>query len=68
MAVLAVVAIGLGLGLRALHHKAELARAHDHSLDGQIARVTQEREGFQAMMRSPQRPIARSVHCAQQNL
>ena len=53
MAVLAVVAIGLGLGLRALHHKAELARAHDHSLDGQIARVTQEREGFQAMMRQP---------------
>jgi type IV pilus assembly protein PilN len=53
MAVLAVLAIGLGFGLRALHHKAELARARDHSLDGQIAHVTQEREGYQAMMRQP---------------
>jgi type IV pilus assembly protein PilN len=48
MAVLAVVAIGLGLGLRALDHQAKLARARDHSLDGQIARITQERQGYQA--------------------
>jgi len=53
MAVLAVVAIGLGLGLRALHQKAEQARARDHSLDGQIARITQERQGYQDMMRQP---------------
>ncbi len=53
MAVLAVVAIGLGLGLHAFHQKAEEARARDHSLDGQIARITQERQGYQEMMRQP---------------
>jgi type IV pilus assembly protein PilN len=53
MAVLAVVAIGLGFGLRALHHKAELARARDHSLDAQIARISYERQGYQDMMRQP---------------
>ena len=53
MAVLVVVAIGLGFGLRALDQKAKQARARDHSLDGQIARITQERQGFQAMMRQP---------------
>ena len=53
MAVLVVVAIGLGFGLRALDKKAEQARARDHSLDGQIARITWERQGYQAMMRQP---------------
>ncbi len=53
MGVLAVVAIGLVLGLRALHQSAEEARARDHSLDGQIARITQERQSYQAMMRQP---------------
>jgi type IV pilus assembly protein PilN len=53
MAVLAVVAIGLGLGLRALHHKAEEARARDHSLDGQIASITRERQSYQDLMRQP---------------
>ncbi len=53
MAVLAVAAIGLGLGLRALHQKAEEARARDHSLDGQIARITQERQGYQDLVRQP---------------
>ena len=51
--VLAVLAIGLGVGLHAIHQKAEAARARDHSLDGQIARITQEREGYQALMRQP---------------
>jgi type IV pilus assembly protein PilN len=53
MAVLAVVAIGLGVGLHALHRKAEDARARDHSLDGQIARITQERQDYQELMRQP---------------
>ena len=53
MGVLAVVAIGLGIGLHAIHQKAEAARARDHSLDGQIGRINQEREGYQAMMRQP---------------
>jgi len=53
MAVLAVVGIGLGVGLHAIHRKAEAARARDHSLDGQIARITQERKGYQDLMRQP---------------
>jgi len=53
MGVLAVVAIALGLGLHALDKQAEAARARDHSLDGQIARVAQERQGYQDMMRQP---------------
>ncbi len=51
--VLALLAVILGLGLHALHPKAEQARASDHSLDGAIARVTQERENYQALMRRP---------------
>ncbi len=53
MAVLAAIGIGLGVGLHAIHQKAEAARARDHSLDGQIARISQEREGYQALMRQP---------------
>jgi type IV pilus assembly protein PilN len=53
MVSLAVVAIGLGLGLHALHHKAEEARARDHSLDGDISRITHERQGYEAMMLQP---------------
>ena len=37
MGVLPLVAIALGLGLHALHQKAEEARAREHSLDGEIA-------------------------------
>jgi type IV pilus assembly protein PilN len=53
MAVLVVLAIGLGFGLRALDQKAEQARARDHSLDGQIASITHERQGYQELMRQP---------------
>ena len=53
MGILALLAVALLLGLRALHQKAEQARAREHSLDGQIARVTQERENYQAMMQRP---------------
>jgi type IV pilus assembly protein PilN len=53
MAVLAVAAVALGLGLRALHVKAEEARARDHSLDGAIERVKQERLGYQQLMQQP---------------
>jgi len=53
MGVLALVAIALALGLHALHHKADQARARARSLDGQIAGVTRERQGYQAMMRRP---------------
>ena len=53
LAVLAVVAVGLGVFLHALHRKAEAARAHNHSLDSQIARIAQERQGYQQMMQQP---------------
>src|SRR5208282_1660578 len=53
MGILALVAICLLLGLRALHQKAEQARAREHSLDGEIARVNAERQGYQAMMQEP---------------
>jgi type IV pilus assembly protein PilN len=53
MGVLALVSILLGFGLHAIHQKAEAARASDHSLDGQIASINQEREGYTALMRQP---------------
>jgi len=53
MGILALVAVCLLLGLRALHQKAEQARAREHSLDGDIARVNAERQGYQAMMQQP---------------
>ena len=40
MGALALVAVGLALGLHALHDKAEAARARAHSLDGKIAQIT----------------------------
>jgi type IV pilus assembly protein PilN len=53
MLVLAVIAIGLIFGLRAIHEKAEAARARDHSLDGQIAQITREHQGYEELMRQP---------------
>ncbi len=53
MAVFAVVSIGLGYGLHLLHAKAEIARGRMQGLDNQIARVNQERQGYQSMMRQP---------------
>jgi type IV pilus assembly protein PilN len=53
MAVLAVAALGLSLGLRALHVKAEEARSRDHSLDGAIERVKQDRLGYRRLMQQP---------------
>jgi type IV pilus assembly protein PilN len=50
MGALALVAICFALGLHAVHDKAEAARARAHSLDGRIAQVTQEHQGYQAMM------------------
>jgi len=53
MTVLAVVAIGLGLGLHAFHRKAEEARARERALDAKIAAVAQERKGYEELMRQP---------------
>ena len=54
MAVLAVLAIGLALGLRAFHQQAEEARARENTLDSAIARITLERQGYQNRMRQPE--------------
>jgi type IV pilus assembly protein PilN len=53
MIVFAVVSIGLGIGLHALHSKAEAARARERGLDSQIGRINGERQGYMAMMRLP---------------
>jgi type IV pilus assembly protein PilN len=53
MGVIAVLCLGMGLGLHAVHNKAEQARAREHSLDGQLSRVTNERQGYMSMMREP---------------
>lgn len=53
MGALVLAAILLGLGLHAVHDKAEAARARDHSLDGQIAQIRQEQQRYQAMMQQP---------------
>lgn len=53
MGILALLAIAFGIGLRALHQKAEQARAREHSLDGAITSITQERASDQALMQRP---------------
>lgn len=54
MGVLALVAIALGFGLHAIDEKAKQARIRDHSLDGQIARINNERQGYQRLMHEPE--------------
>jgi type IV pilus assembly protein PilN len=53
MGSLAIVAIALGIALHFLHSQAEAARAREHSLDGAIAKVNQERQQAQIMMQQP---------------
>jgi type IV pilus assembly protein PilN len=51
--VLAVLCIGLAVGLHLVHNKAEQARTREHSLDGQLAQVNRERQSYTALMRQP---------------
>lgn len=53
MAVLAVIAIGSGLGLHALHQKAETARATELKVQKQIDAINRERQGYQDLMQLP---------------
>ena len=53
MGVLALVAIGFGAGLYALHNKASAVRAREHSLDTNIATVRYEKQSYDAMVRQP---------------
>jgi len=53
MAVLAVLAIGLGLGLRAFHQRAVQARATEQSLQAKIDAINNERKRYDALMHQP---------------
>ena len=53
MGVLAGVSLLLLLGLHEVHQKAEAARAREHSLDGAIARIQNERQSYAALMQQP---------------
>lgn len=53
MGILALVAIALAYGLHAVHNQAGQARQRERSLDAQIARLAQERQGYQNMMDRP---------------
>ncbi len=53
LAVLVLVCLALGFGLRQLHRKAEVARSRERALDGEIASVNAERAGYQKMMAQP---------------
>jgi len=53
MAVLAVVLVGLGLGLWHFHDAAQRMAAQEATLDKQIAQVQQEDVGYQRQMQQP---------------
>lgn len=48
-----VICLGLGFGLHLIHNKAEQARVREHSLDGRLAQVKNERQGYIALMQKP---------------
>lgn len=53
MASLAVLCLLFGIGLYFFDQQAAEARAREHSLDGQIARIRTERQNAEIMMRQP---------------
>jgi type IV pilus assembly protein PilN len=53
MAVLVLLGGGLLLGLRAVHQKAEEARATEQAVQTKIDAINKERQGYQEMMRQP---------------
>jgi len=53
MAVLAVVAIGLGIGLHAFHQKAEEARTTEQRVQNRIDAINRERQGYHDLMQQP---------------
>jgi type IV pilus assembly protein PilN len=53
MLVLVLVSAGAALGLHEVHSQAEAARARAHSLDGEIASVSAQRQGYVRMMQEP---------------
>jgi type IV pilus assembly protein PilN len=53
MGILAIVAIAFGLGLHAVHNRAEQARQRERTIDHQIGLETQERQRYQNLMNRP---------------
>jgi type IV pilus assembly protein PilN len=53
MIVLAAISLAALGTLHLVHSKAEAARAREHSLDGAIAKINYERQGYDAMMAQP---------------
>jgi type IV pilus assembly protein PilN len=51
--VLAVFSLAALAALHFVHSKAEAARAREHSLDGELAKINSERAGYEAMMAQP---------------
>jgi type IV pilus assembly protein PilN len=54
MSALVLAAVVLGLVLRVVHRKAVEAHTHLHSLDGEIANILREQQGYQFMMSEPE--------------
>jgi len=50
---LAVFSLACLGALHVVHSKAQAARAHEHSLDGAIAKINTERQGYEAVMAQP---------------
>lgn len=53
MGVLATMCVVLAIGLHLVHNRAVEARAREHSLDGRLASVSAERQGYVRMMEQP---------------
>jgi type IV pilus assembly protein PilN len=53
MGILALLALAFWFGIHTFHQKAEEARAREHALDVEIARIKLERLGYQNMMQLP---------------
>jgi type IV pilus assembly protein PilN len=53
MAVLAALTLAFALGLHLRHDQAETARQRTAQVESRIARITAERQGYQALMRQP---------------
>ena len=53
MAVLAVIGIGLGVGLHAFHQRAEEARKTEQQVQSQIDALKLERKGYRELMQQP---------------
>ena len=53
MLVLVLISGGAALGVHEVHNQADAARAHAHSLDGEIAQVSAKRRGYLSIMQEP---------------